>query len=63
MYTLTNIGLVIRKFINFYFINFWGDCGKQPTLSSLTKDCANPNKNPNPNVHKRNLNSSLAAVS
>ena len=39
-----------------------GNCGIQPTLSSLTQDWTNPNRNPNPNVHKQDLNSSLAAV-
>ena len=39
-----------------------GNCGIQPTLSSLTKDCPNPNNYPNP-IRKQDLNSSLAAVS
>ena len=43
------------------YTNFRGNCGIQPTLSSLTKDCPYPNKNPIPNVHKQDLNSSLAA--
>ena len=42
--------------------NIRGDCGIQPTLSSLAKDCPNPNKNPYPNVRKQDLNSSLAGV-
>ena len=34
-----------------------GNCRIQPTLSSLTKDCHNPNKTPNPDVRKQDLNS------
>ena len=32
------------------------------TVTILTKDCRHPNKNPNPNVHKQDLHSSLSAV-
>ena len=38
-----------------------GATAEYSTLSSLTKECPNPNY-PNPNVHKQDLNSSLKAV-
>ena len=43
-------------------LKFWGHRGIQPTLSSLTKDCPDPDKYPNPNVRKQDLNSSLVGL-